>query len=247
MTELHAHDHEDTGNGFASANERLKHSFDAFVWAGIVAAVVVHFAVFVLWPRMSAPDISVHGTASAQGIQDLAIPPDVKIPAAPGALARPATPVIASTAVPENVTIPKISFSTLDAGALPTPPATATGAGGRSGSSHDASPHPTFTPYTVAPEILNRRQVIRAMKKYYPTEYRETRTGGAVLMYLYIDEKGRVRYSLVEQSSGYPKLDSAAVKVARVYRFRPALDKDKKTAVWVQIPIVFSVTSESGR
>lgn len=235
--------HRQNHHGIGSANERLKGSFDALVWGGIVAAVVVHFAVFVLWPSMRAPDISVHGPVAVQGIADLAIPPDVKIPAAPSALPRPATPLIASSAVPESVTIPKISFATLDAGALPTPPSVAT-RGGRSGSSENASGHPTFTPSTILPELLNRDQVVRAMNRYYPTVYRETRIGGVVLMYLYIDERGRVQHELVARSSGYPKLDSAAVKVAKVYRFRPLLERDKKAAIWVQIPIAFSVTSK---
>ncbi len=231
------------------ANERLKGSFDALVWGGIVAAVVVHFALFDLWPAMRARGVGVRALVAAEGFESLAVPPDVKIPAAPGEVPRPATPTIASSVVAADVTIPRIDFATRDAGALPAPPGLATGGGAggeRSGSAGDASAHPAFTPYTVAPELLNREQVVRAMKQYYPTAYRQTRTGGAVLMYLYIDERGRVLHEMVAQGSGYPLLDSAAVKVARVYRFRPAWYRDRKAAVWVQIPIVFSVTAGAG-
>jgi TonB family protein len=45
----------------------------------------------------------------------------------------------------------------------------------------------------------------------------------------------------VNTPSGYDALDAAALKVAPVLRFTPAMNQDKKVPVWVAIDIVFKV------
>ena len=42
------------------------------------------------------------------------------------------------------------------------------------------------------------------------------------------------------RSSGHDALDEAAAKVAEIMQFSPALNRDQKVQVWVQIPITFS-------
>ena len=59
------------------------------------------------------------------------------------------------------------------------------------------------------------------------------------MVWFYIDENGRSVKQQVNKASGYPAMDQAALKVAEVLRFSPALNQDKKVPVWVQIPIVF--------
>lgn len=108
----------------------------------------------------------------------------------------------------------------------------------------DAAPltaEPTFTPFTVAPSILNRDEVIAAMGAEYPPLLRDAGIGGSVKVYFYIAEDGRVGDVRLDQSSGHAALDDAALKVARVYRFSPALNKDKKVPVWVSFSITFQV------
>ena len=39
----------------------------------------------------------------------------------------------------------------------------------------------------------------------------------------------------------FEALDDAALKVATIYRFSPALNRDKKVPVWVSFPITFQV------
>jgi TonB family protein len=41
-------------------------------------------------------------------------------------------------------------------------------------------------------------------------------------------------------SSGHPQLDEAALRVAPEMRFSPAMNRDKRVQVWVEIPIAFS-------
>jgi len=66
--------------------------------------------------------------------------------------------------------------------------------------------------------------------------------GGTVLLWLYIDEVGAVQRTVLAESRGYEHLDEAARKVAEKMELRPAINRDKTTAVWLAQSIDFSVT-----
>lgn len=100
---------------------------------------------------------------------------------------------------------------------------------------------PTFTPFTVAPALLNLAQVQRALASEYPTVLRDAGIGGRVTIWFFIDEEGRVRQTRIDQSSGLEALDQAALNVADIYRFSPALNRDERVPVWVSLPITFQV------
>ena len=103
------------------------------------------------------------------------------------------------------------------------------------------SAEPQFTPYTVAPSILNRDEVVQAMGREYPPLLRDAGVGGTVRMYFFIDQDGRVQDRRVDVSSGHAAIDDAALAVAEVYEFSPALNRDQKVPVWVSFPITFQV------
>jgi TonB family protein len=46
--------------------------------------------------------------------------------------------------------------------------------------------------------------------------------------------------SLVNESSGHKALDDAALKVAEIIEFTPALNRDKRVPVWISLPITFT-------
>ncbi len=102
-----------------------------------------------------------------------------------------------------------------------------------------ASGAPTFTPFTVAPQILNVDEVRAAMAEAYTDDLRADNIGGTVTVYFFIDEDGNVQDYRINESSGHHALDDAALQVAGVYRFSPALNRDEKVAVWVYFPIAF--------
>ncbi len=115
-------------------------------------------------------------------------------------------------------------------------------AGGRAnGDSTAAAFTPPFTPYTVAPSVVNGAEVERALARDYPPLLRDASLGGTVDVWIHISDKGVVGEVKVHKSSGYPALDSAAVQVGHVIKFRPALNRDQKVPVWVSIPITFQV------
>src|SRR5687768_1732937 len=98
---------------------------------------------------------------------------------------------------------------------------------------------PVFTPYTVKPELKNREAVSRALVRNYPPLLRDAGIGGTVLTWLLIDETGNVTKTQVKDGSGHDALDQAALKVADIMQFTPALNRDQKVKVWIALPIVF--------
>ena len=98
---------------------------------------------------------------------------------------------------------------------------------------------PAFTPFTVAPEVQNRDEVSRALEAAYPDELRNAGIGGTAIVHLFIDEEGEVRNVVLSESSGHEDLDRAAQRVALEFDFTPALNRDERVAVWIQLPITF--------
>ncbi len=101
---------------------------------------------------------------------------------------------------------------------------------------------PVFTPMTVVPEILNRTEVQQALMRLYPPVLRDAGIGVTVEVWFYLSETGQVLHNRVSQTSGNAELDAAALRVAAVFRFTPALYKrEGPVPVWIRLPIVFAV------
>ena len=101
---------------------------------------------------------------------------------------------------------------------------------------------PTFTPYTVAPWLKNTRDVARALQREYPTALRSAGIGSQVLLWLFIDDTGKVQQTVLKTSSGFDSLDAAAMRVAMLMEFSPALNRDRNVPVWVAVPVDFKVS-----
>lgn len=213
-----------------SANNRLKGRFRSIFWTSMILAVFVHFGVFEYWPELTAEDVSF----TVEELTAIELPPEVKIPEAPQAIARPATPVISTTPLSEDITIAPTTFELNPVEKLPPPPEVTEEA-------TDIADSPTFTPFTVAPEILNRDELISAMQRNYPPMLREAGIGGVVQVYFFIDANGLVKSTRVHRSSGYVQLDQAALDLAELYRFSPALNRDQRVPVWVSFPVAYQV------
>lgn len=211
-----------------TANDEFKDSFGNWFWGSMIAATVIHFGIFALWPSMQAEDVSF----STDDIEAIDLPPEIEIPPPPEQIARPATPVIAEADIDEDITIAPTTFEENPVDDLPPPPEE----GGQ-----DIAAAPTFTPYTVAPDVTNRGEVQKALQREYPSLLRDAGIGGTVRVYFFIDENGVVQDTRLDQSSGHAQLDEAAMDVASVMKFSPAMNRDKKVPVWVSLPITFQV------
>jgi protein TonB len=211
-----------------TANDRLKKTFDSWFWGSMILATLIHFGAFVFTPEMTAEDFSF----TSEELEAIVMPPEIDIPPPPQAISRPATPVIATADIDEDITIAPTTFETNPVDDLPPPPEEI---------QTDIAAAPTFTPFTVAPALQNMTDVQRALTREYPTVLRDSGIGGTVTVWFFIDENGRVLDTRVDQSSGYQQLDDAALKVADVMRFSPALNRENKVQVWVSLPITFQV------
>jgi len=211
-----------------TANDRLKRSFSSWFWGSMILATAFHFSAFAFWPELTAADFSF----DSEELEAIELPPEIEIPPPPQQIARPATPVMASADIDEDITIAPTTFEDNPVEDLPPPPEE---------QAVDLSAAPTFTPFTVAPDIQNRAEVIRAMEREYPPLLRDAGIGGTVQVFFFIDEEGTVQQFQVNESSGHQALDDAALAVAGVYRFSAALNRDKRVPVWVSFGITFQV------
>jgi TonB family protein len=104
---------------------------------------------------------------------------------------------------------------------------------------------PTFTPYTERPRIKDQREAVAIVERYYPEHLRQKGVGGTAMVWIFIDESGKVKDARIQKSSGYVELDLAAVGAARELEFLPARNRDRVVPVWVAVPFVFSVRKDT--
>ena len=207
-----------------SANDRFKSSFSTSFWGSMITATVFHFVFFAFLNFGEPEDVSM----SMDEIITMDIPPEIEIPPPPEAIARPATPVVTSAVIDEDITIAPVTFDENPVENLPPPPDEV---------ETDIGAAPVFTPYTVKPDYTNGNEVRRALEREYPPLLRDAGIGGTTIVWFFIDEQGVVQNQVVQQSSGHQALDDAALRVAPVFKFTPALNRDKAVPVWVQLPI----------
>ena len=196
------------------------------VWLSVVLSVSAHAAVFAFGPTLYADEIAVPRAE----ITAIEIPPELEIPPPPQPIARPATPVSA-TLVDQDVTIAPTTFEQNPVEELPPPPDLEASDLSRS--------EPVFTPYTVSPRVLNAAQVVQLLDAEYPRELRNALVGGRVVVWFSLDEEGAVTTTRLDQTSGFPELDRAALRVAERVQFSPALNGDKPAPVWIRLPLEF--------
>lgn len=194
----------------------------------MILATGAHFAFLSLWPELTAQDFSF----DAEELYVVELPPEIEFPPAPEAISRPAVPITTSLDIDENITITPTTFEQNPVDRLPPPPDSVI--------SHGLPDEPVFTPFTVRPGIKNRDEVQKALVREYPTLLRDAGIGGTVEVWFQIDEEGRVGRTLVNVSSGQAALDAAALAVADVIEFTPALNRDKRVGVWISLPITFT-------
>jgi protein TonB len=212
-----------------TANDRFKRSFSSWLWMSMILATFSHFAMVSLWPELTAQDIS----RASDELFVVDIPDEIVIPPPPEAIPAPALPVISTAVMDKNLTMAPTTFAENPVNRLPPPP-DAVVVRDRPGE------HP-FTPYTVKPGVKNRGEVRSALAREYPALLRDAGIGGTAEVWFHIDEEGVVTETQVKTSSGHEALDLAALNVAGVIRFTPALNRDKRVSVWISLPITFTV------
>ena len=75
----------------------------------------------------------------------------------------------------------------------------------------------------------------------YPEELWDAQVEGQTTLRLFIGERGTVDSVRVEQVSGYPAFDSAALAGSRELRFQPATRGGEPVAAWFLLPVKFEL------
>jgi len=95
---------------------------------------------------------------------------------------------------------------------------------------------PKFGEYVYVEELP---EAITKVAPLYPDLAREASVDGTVMVQALVGKDGRVRDTRVVKS--IPMLDAAAVAAVRQWVFKPALSNNKPVAVWVAVPVKFTL------
>jgi periplasmic protein TonB len=119
----------------------------------------------------------------------------------------------------------------------------------------DLSPTPTSThaisapqrnsaakaEYDPTPQLISAVEYLREPSPRYPPQSRRLREEGVVVLRVVIDEQGHACDITVESSSGYARLDRAALEAVASAAFRPYIENGAPRRAQVLIPIEFSL------
>ena len=138
--------------------------------------------------------------------------------------ARPSVPVESeSEDIADDVTLEEFTLDEFDAWDAPPPP--------------PEGPRVKFIPYDDPPVPL------RPIKPKYPEIAQEAGIEGTVVVQVFVDEKGRVKETVILKGIPNTGLDEAATDAIRIVRFKPAKQRERAVGVWISIPVNFRLKS----
>ena len=95
---------------------------------------------------------------------------------------------------------------------------------------------PQFGQYVYVEELP---EAITKVPPTYPDLAREANVDGTVMVQALVGKDGRVKDTRVVKS--IPMLDASALAAVKQWVFKPALSNNKPVAVWVAVPVRFSL------
>jgi protein TonB len=161
---------------------------------------------------------------------------------------RPAQPapvlVSASPSPAEAVMVPKESAKELkdpkdSKPAEPAPTASSNQAPVSTAAAATTTSSPSATQAITAPRF--DANYLSNPKPAYPPLSRKLNEQGTVRLKVLVEDSGQPGKVDVAQSSGFERLDKAAVAAVSKWRFTPAKQGSVAVAAWVNVPIVFSL------
>lgn len=174
-------------------------------WPAILLIAALHVIVFVALIKM---DVIVIKKKPAPLVVDLiaeAAPPPADVPPEPEVVPEEIVPlVVTPPQIVQTITPPVPQVVVAPPPARPAPPVAATPSG----------------PVTVG--NLDER-LLEGSPPRYPMESRRKREEGTVVLRLLIDSEGRVADISVAESSGFTRLDQAALQAIRKWRWQPTI------------------------
>lgn len=145
----------------------------------------------------------------------------------------PPVPVIAAAPAPAPA-----AFVVAEAPPEPAPPAPPDAPVVAAVTAPPAPSAPPPPPREIPPAAI---QYLEPPSPGYPRLSRRLNESGLVVVRVFVDVDGLPRTVQVVQSSGYARLDEAALEGVRRARFRPYAENGRPTAGWARIPIPFEL------
>jgi len=134
---------------------------------------------------------------------------------------RPSIPVPSDDEdIADDLTLDELDFDDFNLDAPPPPP---------------SGPRVVFIPYDDPPVAIT------PIRPVYPEIAQEAGIEGVVIVQAFIDEKGRVKDTLILKGVPNTGLDEAAMEAIRKTRFRPAKQRERPVGVWISIPVNFKL------
>jgi protein TonB len=185
------------------------------------------------------------GPAPARNVAAQAI--DVRLIASPQHHAASTSPLPAaavSLAQPEAPLLPSVPGFTIQAAVVHAAAAIASPRDHLPPKYTEATPTdaPASVPAATEPAQIRRVAYERFGPPEYPPMSRRLGESGVVVLRVLIDEVGLPREVQVETSSGYPRLDEAAIAAVRRARFVPHSEGGRARAAVARVPIRFELT-----
>ena len=98
---------------------------------------------------------------------------------------------------------------------------------------------PVEWPAPTLPVLVDREEAEASIREAYPLDLQRAGVGGSVRVLLWIDPRGSVDNVNLDEGSGVPALDRAALLVAPSFRFRPASRRGQSVGTWVEFDVIF--------
>ena len=134
--------------------------------------------------------------------------------------ARPSIPVPSDDEdIAEDLTLDELDFDDFSNMDAPPPP--------------PSGPKVVFIPYDDPPVAMT------PIRPIYPEIAQEAGIEGVIVVQAFIDEKGRVKETLILKGVPNTGLDEAAMNAIRKTRFKPAKQRERSVGVWISIPVNF--------
>ncbi|MBL8265914.1 energy transducer TonB [Steroidobacter sp.] len=96
---------------------------------------------------------------------------------------------------------------------------------------------------TAAGAVAQDLKTSNRVEPTYPSSSRRAGEEGTVRLKVLVDANGRPRDVAVASSSGFARLDQAAMDAVRKWRFVAATDGTNAISAWTQVAITFRLTS----
>jgi protein TonB len=100
---------------------------------------------------------------------------------------------------------------------------------------------PPPPPRAIIPTTQAKPTYIPDVAEYYPDQSRRAGQEGRTSVKICLDASGKIQSADVTQSSTFPALDEAAIKVAKAFRFKPAVAEGKPVASCLTLPVKFEL------